>query len=347
MIKLFRSIKSEHRKLWAKRSALWCLIAMMVLGALTTLACSSLDVEKLSIGGNDYSYAERLSASAVSSSDASADPDMQYANAAAKRLNELEVKLPLASPSEKYSLQREKSELLYKGSIAAYRAQYGVPEDDSLTCRVQIYALWLLVPLAVLCSVVLTSDMFAGEYARGTIAMILCRPVTRIRQYIAKQITAQLYSALLVLSGFAAVYFTSLGLLGDDCEKKYVGYMNNSVYETTWMSHTLVVLICCCVTVLAMITLCAFLSNLTRSRTASAMLTMGVLIVSLYMGNMIGDMGSVLSGLSIFSCLDLTIPLCGVANYAPLGFSECAASVGMHIVIFVICGYLSFRRDAV
>ena len=102
---------------------------------------------------------------------------------------------------------------------------------------------------------------------------------------------------------------------------------------------------CCYASVFACLALCAFLGNLTRSRAASAIVPLAVLITGLCFGPWIGAANSSIPALTLFCCIDLATPLCGIGNSTVLGFSECAASLGLHMVLFLLGGYAAFRRD--
>ncbi|HMM11876.1 MAG TPA: ABC transporter permease subunit [Bacteroidales bacterium] len=57
-------------------------------------------------------------------------------------------------------------------------------------------SLWIHIPILV---AILSGDMLSGEATRGTFRLLLTRPVSRLSLLTAKYITAQLYTAMLVI----------------------------------------------------------------------------------------------------------------------------------------------------
>lgn len=348
MSKFFRAVRTEHKKLWGKRSVLLSLVIVFALGFIisgTGAQLSGWSDSFPAVPSNkiltDVMYD---STSGVSGSDHT-EYYTSVANNAAERLVEINSAIEFTSGRERYALERERAELLYHGGIARYRVQYGIADEDSRAGRLMIFTVWLLMPLIAVFSVLYASDMFAGEFERGTIRMMLCRPVTRIRQYLAKLLTALLYTALLTGGGLACSFIPAYMNYGQDYYRTYIGLLSGSVYQTTWVSHIWAAVVCCFASVAACVTMCAFVGNLTHSRTASAVLPLAVLAIGLFFGPWIGASNSSLPGLTLFCCIDLATPLCYVGNSSVLGFSECAASLGLHTVLFLIGGYASFRSD--
>ena len=348
MIKFFRAVRTEHKKLWCKRSVILSFIAVYVLSFILS-----------GTGARLSEWSESFPAAASntiltdvmyrSGPEVSGSDHIGYytavANSAAERLVEINSGIEFTSGRERYALERERASLLYSGNIARYRVQYGISDEASRAGQLMIFTVWLLMPLIAVFSVLYASDMFAGEFGRGTVRMMLCRPVTRIRQYFAKLFTALLYAALLTGGGLLCAYFPARKAFGDDFYRTYIGLLSGSVYQTSWLNHVYAAAVCCFASVTACVIMCAFIGNLTHSRTASAILPLSVLGFGLCFGPWIGAANSSLPALSLFCCIDLATPLCGVGNSSVLGFSEYAASLGLHVVLFLIGGYAAFRSD--
>lgn len=348
MLKFFRSLRTESKKMWSKRSVILTVVLIFVLafvlsgiGARLPRWSDSFPSTPSNRILTDVMYG---SEPAVSDSDFTKYYS-DIANKAAERLVEINGRIEFTSGREHYALARERAELLYYGGIARYRVQYKVTDKDSSAGKLIIFTIWLLMPLIAVFSVLYASDIFAGEFERGTIRLMLCRPVTRIRQYLAKLAAALIYSALLSAGSLIIAAVQAFSAFGDDTNRIYLGLLNGSVYQTAWSNHVIAAAVCCFSSVLCCVTFCAFLGNLTHSRTASAIIPLLFLGVGMCFGPWIGASDSVLPGLSLFCCIDITTPLCGLGSSASLGFSEYAASLGIHIVMFLIGAYASFRND--
>ncbi|MBE6753960.1 MAG: hypothetical protein E7559_06385 [Ruminococcaceae bacterium] len=385
MGKLFRAIACEHRKLWSKKSAWLCLLLVVLLSAGANALCRSLyssgenipalstsvywnmlteqeseqsdaqiapdsEKEETSVAASDSDIQ-----TAVSGTDASVTSPTDVFSADAKpaapqntmspseRLRELNQKLQEAPRAERYAIEKEIAELTRSASVELYCERYGISTEKQTEWLLMLLVLHIMMPIVAVIAVIFASDMFAGEYTRGTIRMILPRPITRIKQYTAKHITAMLYTALLMWLS----YLTAL--LGADSlnyAADYVGFFNGSVYRTTWGRHSMVVLLCCYVTAYVAVSLCAMVGNITRSRASSVGIPAAVVVTAMLFGGAIGGSGSKLLGMLLPTCIDLTVPLENLANCASLTLSQCAMSVGVHLVLFMILGYTAFRRDS-
>lgn len=348
MIKLFRAIRAEHKKLWNKKTALIAPVLMVILAFVLTGTGAGLGEwsEALPSPAANRILTDVMyhSTDTVSASDLTAYYT-EKANAAADRLVQINANIEFTKGRKRYALERERALLLLEGGAARYRVQYGVHDEDSFAGQLAIFCSWLMTPLIALLAVLFASDMFAGEFERGTIRMTLCRPVTRVRQYFAKNLTALMYAILLMLCGPGCSVWLAISGQGNTLDRSYVGLLNGSVYQTAWVNHLAGALVCCFATVEACILMCAFIGNLTHSRTASALVPLAVLFIGITLAPWIGATDSVIPGFSIFCCIDLATPLCGIGSSMALGFSEYAASLGAHMTAFFLGGYAAFRRD--
>lgn len=300
------------------------------------------------VSGSDVSASDVSASDSEAQQEQESEPEreptvVESTFSATERLAKLREKLLMVPDSEKYRIEKQIEQLTRAASIDIYRQRYSLPATDESDWRRFVLVIWLLTPIVAVFAIGFCSDIFAGEYGRGTIRMVLSRPITRIKQYAAKVITAAIFTAILMW----VMYLFALLASGElDNNATYVGYINGNVYKTTWINHSLAVLLCNYITVMTAIMLCAMVGNMTRSRAASALSAVALLMVSLLAGEALGSTGSAIIGLLIPVSLDLSLPLEGVANCATLGFSHCAISVGLHLAAFTMAGYMAFRRDA-
>lgn len=345
MLKLMRAMHSEHRRLWHKKSTILWLMLSAVAGAFVVFACASAlnyydyDTTLWSFCGHFSTELTQGASNDNWQSDAEAVINDSY-----ERWNALADKAENGTYMQRAIAERERECAARESNIADYRLTNGVSPEGGNMWRVIQLALWLMMQLVCLPAAVAASDMFAGEYTRGTIYMNLARPVTRIKQYFAKLFTAWIYGALLMAAAFAGSVLSGALLLGDN-GGSYVGFINGEVYQVSWPRHCLAVFGCCFASLAICIAICAALGTLTRSRAAAATGALAITLASVWLGRAFAPTLGVLSGLSIISCLDLTVPLVTSANYAGLSFADCCVSCTAHLLVFSIAGYYFMRRD--
>ncbi len=345
MTKLFRAIRAEFRKLWCKRSSAAWLMISAIMGAFVVFCCASLL--------NYVNYDSRVFGNAAHFSDYVTQPANPVGweteaealiNSSYDRWRELSDIVENGTYLQRAAAERAQEITARESAVAAYRIEHSIAPGGGGMWRIMPLVLWLMMQLICLVCAVAASDMFAGEYSRGTIYMNLARPVTRIKQYFAKMITAWIYGALLLIAAFAGAAVIGALLLGDD-GGAYVGFINGAAYHVGWKRHCLAVLGCCMSTVVMCITLCGTLGTLTRSRAVSAVGASAVVLIAVWLGSSVAPVLGHVSGLSVFSCIDLTVPLMTAANFPGLSFADCCVSCGAHLLIFFILGYYFMRRD--
>ncbi len=381
MFKLFRAVKSEHRKLWCKRSPFLWVIAVAALAACifgasdkyltdggdwflsnrftAMLAERSSDGEAYTADGHKQTVSVPSANNSVSRSDEVLSwsdvtvpiiaeigwraKESKKANAASEKWYSLESELVEGTP-ESYGIMREQAAAERVVLTSEYRLKNDIePQDNRVWILIQM-TVWMVMPIAAAVAAAAASDMFAGEYTRGTIVMNLARPITRIKQYTAKLITAEFYGALLMIAAFLGALITGFVRCGAENDV-YIGYVNGEVYQTTCMKQSLMVLGCCYASVVICIAICAALGTLTRSRTASAMGAAVLTAVGVYFGRAIAPTIKLVSGISVLSCLDLTAPLVECANLPTLSFADCAVSLVIHYFIITVSGYFFMKKD--
>jgi len=344
MNKLMRALRSEQRRLWYKRSTIMWIILTALLSAFIVFVCAA-SINYVNYDFSLWTFDTHFTPSITQTAGDDWKSDAQQTiNESYDRWNELADIIENGSYIQRSAALREREISARESHISTYRIENGISPAGGGMWRMIQFAIWLLMPLVCCVSCIAASDMFAGEYSRGTIYMNLARPVTRIKQYFAKIFTAWFYGTLLMLAAFLGSILAGALLLGDD-GGIYVGCINGEVYSTSWLKHCLAVLGCCTSTVIITITLCAALGTLTRSRAVSALGASAAAFIAVWLGRFIAPSLGLISGLSIFSCLDLTAPLMQAAYYPNLSFADCCVSCGTHLLIFFISGYYFMRRD--
>ena len=347
MGKLFRAISAEHRKLWYKRSNSIYFAVVTILTLFVALYVwavgSGSSVERMSIMNSRYAQ----SAFAVDSySDTNWGVELsEDIEQWRGEITDLSVRLgELEGTRSHYTVSTEIRLLQKRVATAEYMLENNITPVSTKAYDSAIFCMWLMLPVVGFLALVASSDLFAGEFARGTITTVLPRPATRIKQYTAKIVTSILYSSLLMLTVFA-VSMLACGLFIGGTNGTYVGYVNEKIYVTTLSAHCGEVFLCFIAALAVIVALCAALGNLTRSRTVSAALPFALMCVSLFFGDSLGAIGNLVLGSTLFSTLDLGAALCFVPNFSGISFTTCAISVGLHFLVFVICGYNFLKKD--
>ncbi len=343
MGKLLRVLKAEQRKLWSKGSLLGCFVLVFVLSFVLSFACSNIresgidmrdifdnvHVEAAFAEPKNEGWRENIAA------------DIEYYGV---EIENTAVLISDASGAEKAVLERQMAKMVREQTVAQYRLENNLALWDWRNSYSLILCMWLMIPVVAIVTVIYASDIFAGEFVRGTIRVILSRPATRIKLYIAKLVTALLLGVLLM--GIASVAAgIGCGVLLNPTSGEYVGYINGSAYSSSWGAHIFTVFLCCCASVSVCVALCAALGNMTRSRGISGICTATLAVGGMTAGPVAGLIDSGIAGMALPFCFDLTVPLSAVAYGSGCSFAVCAISVVLHFVTFSYLGYSAFRRD--
>lgn len=339
MIKIFRAVKSEHRKLWSKRSSFAWIMLCLIFSVIFVFILNS-----ASANGNQENWTVQNGLTGVygdvSDWDKKAENEIK---ALEMSIHQMETRINAAEGIQKVLLGRELQQMKRQMAINSYRLDNNIRPDNEYTWGIMRMSLWVMAQIAAAVTVCAASDMFGGEYSRGTIYMNLARPVTRIKQYTAKLITASVYAALLMLACFIGTL--AAGALLGETDGIYVGFINGEAYHKSWLGHIFEIMLCCWAMIEMCVAICAAAGTLTRSRTGSAVTAIVIMIVSLYFGSVIGSAVGIVSGFSLIACMDLTAPLAGSLNHPDVSFNECVISLGAHFMLFCCAGYNFMRKD--
>lgn len=344
MTKLLRALKAEQRKLWSKGSLLGCFAAVFILSFALAFMCSVVRSSGSSAGevlGIEHAPAAFAQFDSQTSWREQAQLTVDQCD---EKIADTAVLLTDATGSERVILERRMAQHAREREIARYRLDNDLALTDWSGCYALILCLWLMIPVTSVITAVYASDMFAGEFSRGTVRMIVSRPVTRIKIYAAKLISALLLGWMLLGIAYAAAGI-GCGALMNPAEGVYVGYLDGSAYTVGWNRHIFSVFLCGCGMTAVTTAFCAAVGNVTRSRGVSAAAASVLAVAGMSIGRMSGLVNTRMLGVLLPFCYDLTVPLCGVAYNSECSFSACAVAMAIHFVTLTFIGYAGFRRD--
>ncbi len=344
MNKFFRAFKAEQRKLWSKSSILGCFVSIFVLSFVLSFLCSVIRNSGIDPSGIFITEHSEAAFAVFDERTPWKDQINGIIEECDKEIADTAVLLTDAEGSARVVYERQMAQLVREKAVAEYRLEKALPLRDWTGYYSLVLCLWLMIPAAGVMASVFASDIFAGEYSRGTIRMIFSRPVTRIKIYLAKLMTSLLLGWLLLGVSYAAAGI-GCGVLMSPSDGVYVGYRNGSVYSTTWSTHLFTVFLCGCGMIAVVIALCAAVGTITRSRGASAAAAVTMALAGMATAPLSGVIDSRIVGLLLPFCYDLTIPLCGVAYNSECDFISCILSLGIHFLVFVVAGYSGMKRD--
>jgi len=343
MFKLLRVFKAEQRKLWSKGSLLGCFVLMFVLSFGLSFLCSV--VRDSGVDAGAYFYNVHIQqAFGKPMNEGWRDKAKALVNEKENQIKETAVLISEAEGIEKAVLEHEMSLMVRDQTVAQYRLDNNLTIWDWSGSYALILCLWMMTPVAAVAAVLYASDIFAGEFVRGTARMIVSRPATRFKIYLAKMITALLLGVLFMAVSYAAAGI-GCGVLMVESSGVYVGVLNGKAYSMPWSRHTFIVFLCCCAMVALSIALCAAVGNVTRSRGISAACAALLVPASILIAPVAALADSGIVGVLLPFCCDLTVPLCSVPVSAGVNFTACAVSAGVHFLLLSYAGYAGFRRD--
>ncbi|MBE6760106.1 MAG: hypothetical protein E7554_08470 [Ruminococcaceae bacterium] len=343
MGKLLRAMKAEQRKLWSKGSLLGCFVLVFVLSFALSFMCS---VVKESGADADGLFSNVHAAAAFSEPDNEGWREKTKAKLEGyeKEIEAIALEIPETSGTQKAVLEHRITQLSRDQAVAQYRLDNNLVIWDWSSSYSLILCLWLMIPVVAVITIIYASDIFAGEFVRGTVRVIISRPATRIKLYAAKLLTALLLGVLFMGVAYAAAGI-GCGVLMEPSGGEYVGYINGRIYTSDWGMHVFTVFLCCCGMVAVCVALCAAVGNMTRSRGISGICSAVLAVGGMSVGPLAGLVDSGVLGVALPFCFDLTVPLCASPYGNGCSFISCVISVAVHFLVFSYLGYSSFRRD--
>jgi len=343
MGRLFRAFKAEQRKLWSKGNLLGCFVIIFVLAFALAFLCSTVRFAGIEPQGFFLSD-HAVPAFENNSSENWRARTEEKIKALEQEISYSALLLNDATGPRKAAVERQMAQYVREMQVAQYRLDNSLPVADWAGNYSLILCLWMMTPFVAVFTSVYASDMFAGEYVRGTARIIFSRPITRAKIYFAKLFSAILLGMLFMGVAYAAAGI-GCGVLMAPQSGMYVGFLNGKPYQTTWGSHVFTVYLCCCASVALCVALCAAAGNLSRSRGVSAACASVLAIGTVIAAPLGGLINADFVGVLLPFCYDLTVPLCSVPYNSGCSFVACAVSAAVHFLAFSFTGYTAFRRD--
>ncbi len=343
MVKLLRAFRAEQRKLWSKGSLLGCFVLLFVLSFAVSFLCSLVRQSGVD-AGEVIDNVHVSQAFEESMNEGWRDKTRELVKDREKQIKELALLIPEAGGIKKAYMEHEMAVLAREQTVAQYRLDNNLSIWDWSGSFSLILCLWLMTPVVAVIAVLYSSDIFAGEFSRGTARVIISRPATRFKIYLAKMLTAVILGVLFMAVAYAASGI-GCGVMMDDSSGVYVGVLNGKAYSTPWSKHIFTVFLLCCAEVALSVSLCAALGNTTRSRGLSAACASLLVPAGMLVAPAGVFVGSKAVGVLLPFCIDLTVPFCSVSWAGGVSFAVCALSAGIHFLVFSYLGYFGFRRD--
>jgi ABC-2 type transport system permease protein len=166
--------------------------------------------------------------------------------------------------------------------VNEYRLAHNVqPAGNTLWGGVQ--NLSSLVQLVTVFTVIIAADIVAGEFANGTIKLLLIRPARRYKILLSKYLATLLFCLALLIVLFLTSFIINLILNGSgDLSMPYLyASSDGTVHETGMLWHVLGTYGLKCVELIMIVTLAFMISTVFRS---SAM-SIGLSLVALFIGS--------------------------------------------------------------
>ncbi|MEO3945562.1 ABC transporter permease [Gorillibacterium sp. CAU 1737] len=229
--------------------------------------------------------------------------------------------------------------------ISEYRLEHDIPPQNNSIWGGTIAGSGLVFLVSIF-TVIIAADIVAGEFAAGTIKLLLIRPASRAKVLLSKYLATLQFSLLLLVVLFL-VSFVASGLLfgfkGVGSPYLYLGG-DGFVHERSMIQHAFSTYGLKCVNLIMIVTMAFMISSVFRSSALSIALS----IVALLMG----DLLVVLLGkyewmrFYLFSNTDLTQYLEGVPPFEgmTMGFSICVL-IGYFLLFNGLSWLLFTKRD--
>ncbi|WP_220094456.1 ABC transporter permease [Paenibacillus sp. YN15] len=248
MIKLLSLLQNENMKIY-RRLRTWILI-----GILIAISCSFSIISKWTDSGSNEGWEIRAQA-------------RLSANQAYLAEN---TRLPVLAQEE-----IRRSILLDQ-----YRLEHDIPPSEN-TLWGMVMSMSVLIQLVTIFTVVIAADIVAGEFAAGTIKLLLIRPAGRSKILLSKYISVSLFSLLLLVVLFASSFLVN-GLLYQfsDIGAPYLHVGKDMVVEESSMVlHVLSTYGLKCIELIMIVTLAFMISTVFRS--SSLAISMSLLFLFL------------------------------------------------------------------
>jgi ABC-2 type transport system permease protein len=248
VIKLLSLLQNENMKIY-RRLRTWILI-----GILIAITCSFSIISKLTDSGTNAGWESRA----------------QIRLEANQAYLAESTRLPVLAQEE-----IRRSILLDQ-----YRLEHDIPPSEN-TVWGMVMSMSVLIQLVTIFTVVIAADIVAGEFAAGTIKLLLIRPAGRSKILLSKYISVSLFSLLLLVMLFASSFLVN-GILYQFSEigspYLHVG-KDMIVEESSMVLHVMNTYGLKCIELIMIVTLAFMISTVFRS--SSLAISMSLLFLFL------------------------------------------------------------------
>lgn len=248
MIRLLSLLQNENMKIY-RRLRTWILI-----GILIAISCSFSIVAKLSDGGGKEGWESRIRA-------------------------QVEANQTYLSESNRLPALA-KEEIQRSILLGQYRLDHGIPPSEN-TLWGMVMSMSSLIQMVTIFTVVIAADIVAGEFATGTVKLLLIRPSSRSKILLSKYISVVMFSLLLLVVLFLSSFLLN-GLLYQfsDVGSPYLHVEKNmTVQESSMFLHVMSTYGLKCVELIMIVTLAFMISTVFRS--SSLAISMSLLFLFL------------------------------------------------------------------
>lgn len=238
-----------------------------------------------------------------------------------------------------------KEELERSIAIDQYRLEHDIPPADNTLWGV-VLTMTGMISVVTIFTVVIAADIVAGEFATGTIKLLLIRPASRSKILLSKYLATIGFSILLLVILFSTTFILNGFMYGfADVGSPYL-HVDKSMHvvESSMFMHAISTYGLKCVELVMIVTLAFMISTVFRSSS----LAIGLSLLLLFLGQAITLFFSQWSWgrFWLFANTDLTQYLDGKPMFDGMTIW---ASIGILAVYFVLFNLLSWsifkRRD--
>lgn len=248
MIKLLSLLQNENMKIY-RRLRTWILI-----GILIAISCSFSIISKLTDSGTNEGWEARTQARLEANQTYLADSN---------RLPEL-----------------AQEEIQRSILLDQYRLEHDIPPSEN-TLWGMVMSMSGLIQMVTIFTVVIAADIVAGEFATGTIKLLLIRPASRSKILLSKYISVSMFSLLLLVVLFVSSFLVN-GVLHQfsDIGSPYLHVGKDMVVaESSMVLHVLNTYGLKCIELIMIVTLAFMISTVFRS--SSLAISMSLLFLFL------------------------------------------------------------------
>lgn len=227
--------------------------------------------------------------------------------------------------------------------INQYRLQKGIPPSDN-TLWGSVLSMSQLIQVVTIFTVVIAADIVAGEFATGTIKLLLIRPASRSKILLSKYLSTILFSILLLIVLFATAFVLNGFLYGfTDIGTPYL-HMDQemAVRESSMFLHAVSTYSLKCVELVMVVTLAFMISTVFRSSS----LSIGLSLLLLFLGQVITLFFSQWSWgkFWLFANTNLTQYIEGKPLIEGMSMSFSIAVLTVYFLLFNVLSWTLFNR---